>query len=173
MPKALNKLLTQLEDSAKYFAQQCADHNVAMQMVGDLDLDPATGFNVGGCSTGAPLWIHTQCREDVEKILSLAPEGKFWTKASSTNALTYTCEIAPGRTIQIYAQEGALPPTCILEEIDVIVPATPERTEKRKVLKCKGATPSASDQPISPSSDTPVVTPTDSSLPGTLRDNDD
>lgn len=139
----MNKILTEnieavqrhtIERVSRLFAN-CA---IAQTLLASVEFSETIDFNFYGDQP----WIVAKDRSDVEKVLTLAPAGKFWAKeASDTHgpSILYKCEVIPGTTIHLFVQGEALPPTCVLVEEDVTIPAQPERVERRRVLKCKPA----------------------------------
>lgn len=88
-------------------------------------------------SYGSSVWFTVTNREDLQKLMTLAPQ---WAKSNATNSIDYTASV-DGIDVKIAAQEDALPPTCQLVEETVTIPAQPERQEVRKVVKCRQPEP--------------------------------
>lgn len=135
-----------LNASVKSLARNIELGTKALEMCLRLDLEDTYPDGSWGSIT-----FTTENRSDVEKLLTLAPEGKYWKKEPSGKAITYELyDPALECMIRIYAKSGALPPTCEIVEEEVVVPAQASYTYKREVLKCKtpaGDSPSESPVP--------------------------
>lgn len=83
-------------------------------------------------SHGTSLWIWVKTREDLQRVLSIASK---WDKQYDETTINYVTQIDDIH-VKVLAQDSAIPPTCRLEEVEVVVPAQPERTVKKKVIKC-------------------------------------
>lgn len=149
MPTLINTLLQDAESSAERAAREIKDLNYAIRLCGHLDLSVKTTINPYGIS----IWFMVSEREDVEKIMTLCPAGKFWSKRSSGEQIVYEVILDDGKILNIYVSGAALPPTCEIEEVEEIVPAQPETTKKVRRLKC--AQPLSTDVPM------PVAVPDD------------
>jgi hypothetical protein len=104
------------------------------RLFGPLCLSDKADFNF----FGSDVWVTTANRDDVAKVLALAPAGQHWTKSKAAydeTILRYNCVI-DGIGVQLHVMDGALPPTCKVEEIEVQIPAQEARVEKRRVLVC-------------------------------------
>ncbi len=135
----MNKILQDnIESAQKHALAKLAKAALAQCILAPIDFSESIDFNF----YGDDLWVVAKDRGDVEKVLALAPAGKFWAKDADTThgaSIRYRCEILPGVTVQLFALGDALPPTCKLVEEEVTIPAQPERKEMRRVLKCVGA----------------------------------
>lgn len=77
-------------------------------------------------------YIAVDNRDDLQVLLELAPK---WEKSHGSASINYTADVEDAY-FNISATDGALPDTCKLVEKDVIIPAQPERIEKRMVVEC-------------------------------------
>ncbi len=133
MNETLTETLTRVRD---YFNDGLARLEKATSLFGPLNLSADAEYNF----MGSDLWVTTTNREDVEKVLALAPAGAIWTKSKTgydDTMIRYVCVI-DDVCVQLHVTNGALPPTCEVREMDVDIPAQPARTERRRVLVCKG-----------------------------------
>lgn len=107
----------------------------------DIELDDTTEVN----SWGGATYFYVTNRDDLMKLMTLAPR---WEKTTATSRILYRAIIPYGGPVHIYVSEGALPDTCKLVEEEVVIPATPERVEKRMVVKCNQPpeTPAATEE---------------------------
>lgn len=96
-----------------------------------LDLSSASWLTLYGDG----IHVTTNDRDDVAKILSIAPPGTFWCKAPELDSIRYEVTV-DGVKITLNARDGALPPTCRIVERDVVLPACPERVVKQRVVEC-------------------------------------
>ncbi|MDE2020642.1 MAG: hypothetical protein KGJ13_09930 [Patescibacteria group bacterium] len=84
---------------------------------------------------GGSFWFTVDNREDVQKLLALAPR---WEKKASDAGIDYRA-VVDGVTYSVKTTSGALPPTCKLVEKEFEVPEQiiPAHVEKKLVLECE------------------------------------
>ncbi len=137
--RKMNKILLEnIETQQKVALANLTKCVVAQLLLSSIEFSDSIDFNL----YGETIWIIAKDRSDVEKILALAPAGKFWAKCADDThgaSIRYHCEVSPGVKVNLFAVGDALPPTCKLVEEEVTIPAQPERKEMRRVLKCAGA----------------------------------
>lgn len=100
---------------------------------------------------GGVFWVTVKNRDDLRVFMSLAPQ---WSKENDTTGINYKA-IIDGVQFRIRAEDDALPGTCKLVEEEVVIPAQPERIEKRKVVRCNQ--PVEATTPASEPTETPVA----------------
>lgn len=126
-------MLEVIQENLESYQKTIANCAWAINNVGHLQLEN-TEVNPYGCS----IWFSTPSRSDVEKLMTIIPPGQFWKKETVGSYVQYSYwDEANQRSICINASDDALPPTCTLEEVEVVVPAREAYTEKRKIVKCK------------------------------------
>lgn len=79
--------------------------------------------------------VHVYTREDLSLLMTLAPT---WNKSYDKRCISYTAHVG-GIPVTLRAYQAALPPTCVEEEVEIVVDAQPAKeaytyTEKR--IKC-------------------------------------
>lgn len=146
MPKLLAKLLRNTTEQIEYAARVSKDNELLALIAGHLEVSDKCNVYAATKS----MWAVTRTREDLSAVLSLAPQ---WQKTYPEGAecIRYTASIphvaADGEEfayqMEINAYDEALPPTCVLEEYEVAVPAT---VRKAKRLRCTFAQPPAEPQ---------------------------
>lgn len=99
-------------------------------------LIPRLGDTVQLYPGGGHFLAHVYTREDLQILMTLSP---VWTKVKGSSGIYYESKEDDNQLkakLTLYAQDGALPPTCRVEEIEEVEPAKPERIVKRTVVKC-------------------------------------
>jgi len=88
-------------------------------------------------------WIHVYNREDLSRLMTLAPK---WDKTKTGTSICYSAivQIGPDPTVMgsqcyftIHAHDAALPPTCKVVKETVVIPATEAREEVRETIVCE------------------------------------
>lgn len=143
MNKQLSEYITFMREHIALMSDRI---RLAEQLLGPIELSEGAEYNF----FGSTLWVTTSNRDDVTKLLALAPAGKHWAKDRSTYdptiPLKYICDVN-GVIVEIHVRGDAIPPTCKLQEVDVVIPAQPERIEKRRVLVCPEIKPAPEPEP--------------------------
>jgi hypothetical protein len=97
---------------------------------------------------GGSFLAYVYNREDLQVLMRLSP---VWHKRpSSRDGIYYIADPENNEhkvSFTIYAKEGALPPTCKVEEITEFQPAVPERIIRRSVVKCNFTTSDNDETP--------------------------
>lgn len=81
---------------------------------------------------GGMIWFDVYNREDLQKLMVIAP---LWNKSTNTDVIEYKATVN-GIEFKISAHDAALPDTCKLVEEEVIVPAVAEYTRKITRVQC-------------------------------------
>ena len=131
--------MTKIEYEERY-RRRFAEYQTKLDFVlKNWDALVAAGANPDFCDplSFATLDIDRPARETVMNILKAFP-GK-WDKEQTQGveqpSINYQREVAPGIVLRLWASPP--PPTCKLVEEEVVIPAQPERIEKRMKLVCK------------------------------------
>lgn len=140
------KLRTSLLDSYDYYQRQQASAVIALIVLDMIKELSNTTMDFGADTVN----FHTNNRADVEELMTLVKETP-WTKSSweGATAVCYSNLLrVVGKEIglNIYAREDALPPTCTLEEVEVVIPAQEARVVKKQVVRCKQPLNTPSDE---------------------------
>lgn len=99
-------------------------------------LIPRLGDTVRFYPGGGHFLAYVYTREDLQILMTLSP---VWTKVNGSSGIYYESRVNDNQLkakLTLYAQDGALPPTCKVETIVEVEPAIPERTITRTVVKC-------------------------------------
>ena len=133
-PELVTNRLDAFTRAVASLEKQLEAERAIAQAVGPLipRLNDSVQFYPGGGHFLA--YVYT--REDLQVLMTLSP---VWTKISGSRGIYYESHVDDNQLkakLTLYAQDGALPLTCKVEEITEVEPAKPERTVTRTIVKC-------------------------------------
>lgn len=125
-----NRLAASVLEGAKNFENAADNMRKVLQEVNHVL--PLLSDTAEINAYGGAVWFTVKNREDVKTLMQLSPK---WTKSSDERGINYESVNDFGH-FRIQTRESALPPTCQLVEEDVVIPAQPEKTVKKTVVRC-------------------------------------
>lgn len=122
-----------LQDNIIYQKVELAKQGEFLNWVEEHAAEIELADNAEANLHGTSAWFTVYNREDLQKLLTLAP---LWKKSPSGKGIYYEAQPEGGFPLRIYAYDAALPPTCKVIRETVTIPARAEYTEIVEKLVC-------------------------------------